>query len=406
MNRRKISRLILKKSISYLKSSITIFLVSILLAQTLTLLLANQFLIVEKDIIENQDTRMISVGGCFDKEGEYKRLDFDDSDKIKEIINNEHAELGVDVIGKYRGGDFYDDLGNVYTINSLDMGATEFFIQEFIQEDNTLYTQEFIKDKLVLDIMKVDIADDGGLIYSDVIPFEVYNKQIDFSNNPFMVELDQLGWSTDAYVSFNTFKDLMEVTHDITWDEMQRRYEKEGFTFLITDIYVFVDDVKQVETVAKTLDDNLYTTNYLFKSFDDISRTIQITIIIVGLIFAVILISTIINVVLAFKKYLNLQQKDIGIFRHFGYKKKEVRKIYALNIHRIFLRVLIVSEIYALVMGVLFLGIENIFRFIIPLMIIVFLLLVGVNQFITKKILKEYIEKDILVLLKTSKEFQ
>ena len=90
MNRRKISRLILKKSISYLKSSITIFLVSILLAQTLTLLLANQFLIVEKDIIENQDTRMISVGGCFDKEGEYKRLDFDDSDKIKEIINNEH----------------------------------------------------------------------------------------------------------------------------------------------------------------------------------------------------------------------------------------------------------------------------------------------------------------------------
>ena len=337
MHKKKISKLILDKSPSYLNISITMLIVSLLLTFTMTILVLSEFTQVEKTFIENENVRMIIVDGKKDNKG----LSYGDHNKIKAIIDKDFKGLNYKIINKYiYNGNAWDADNNEYFLMSLDKEANSFFEGESVIEENVLYTQIEIKPQIELEmigrITNTDVNDESSEEYEE-INFTIKNEVIDFEKNPFFINFNN-AINNYSYLSFNTFSSIMEEVHGATWDELTSDDSIQA-DFYVGETYLYIEEIRHGEAVARVLDKNEFLTNYIFKSFDDVSKSMKTTIIIAIVIILSLLIATILNFILSLDSYLKVQQKDMGILKHHGYNDQKIKQIYSNNIKKIFLKI-------------------------------------------------------------------
>ncbi|MCL1879924.1 MAG: hypothetical protein FWF71_04810 [Actinomycetia bacterium] len=104
-------------------------------------------------------------------------------------------------------------------------------------------------------------------------------------------------------------------------------------------------------------------------------------------------------------RYLRVQQKDMGILKHYGYTARSVARIYSRNLNRMFAAMAVLVALLVAVLGGIFLGPQN-WAYWVMIAAAVLLPLAIVNRAVYLFMVRRYARMDILDLVKTNKEFE
>jgi len=402
-NRNFVSKLILKKTSKFLKISISLFAFSLILITVFLDIFFNQYLQMKKDFVDNDNIHIIEISSFQVNKSFSRELNFDDKNVISKLITDYNKNIDFEVINEYQFNfGIENDSGDLFFLYGLDDFGAKFLNTDMLK-DYYLYSSGLNADTTTLNIPIIQI-NEGGLSSNTVQPVQFH---ID-SNIPSITPLSIYETVLDqTYISFNTYKHLIELIYNTKWDDFVSEYNTDNKFGIqaIYKIFVYVEDIKNVNTVAKILYENGYSTNYTFKSFDNFDQSIKNTILIAGALIALVFIIASIYIILSFNSYLRVQQKDMGILKHYGYTNQKIRRIYSHNINIIFAGMSVFMLI--IIIGVTMLLINTqIIKYILIVSACVYLPMFFINRIISYSLLNTYVKKDIYTLLKASKEFE
>jgi hypothetical protein len=319
------------------------------------------------------------------------------------LIKSENGNLKFVGINEYQFNfGFEKDNGEILFLYGLDDGGAKLIHKKELKPD-CLYSMDLTGDTTTLTIPVIDVQD-GGLSSSQ-------SEELIFSNDaeipsitPFTIHEST---SNQTFIGFATYKRIIERVYRTTWDSFVERYNSDNNFGIqaIYKIFIYVDDIKEVETVARIISDAGYSTNYTFKSFDNFADSIRNTINISSILILFVFLIASAFILFSFNSYIKVQQKDMGILKHYGYASSEIRKIYALTINRIFGFMSIFILVFIFAISTIFL-LESFIKYIIIISLCIFIPMFIINRAISYFMLRHYSNKSILDLLKSSKEFE
>lgn len=402
MNYKKISKMILKKSNKYLKISVALFAFSLIFLSTFLTMFINQYMQVKRDFIDNDNTHIIEV---FYKEHQNNvcELKFSDLEDIDIEIKTNFKDLQYDIVKEYQlNFGIEDENHNTVFIYGLSDNASKFLNGVELKNDNiyqNIANVEYINLKI-----PIISADKNGLTSNDIVSYQLKNNSINLKNTIFNSYKEQ---KDRAFVNFETYKKIIEQAYNINWDDFEHQFDIKNIFGIqaIHKVFIHINDLNQVEKVATIIDNMGFATNYTFKSFDNFSGSMNNTVFIFIILVFTILAITIIYMILSFNSYLKVQQKDMGILKQYGYSEMKIHKIYSRNINSIFIKVFYFITIFNVLIGLVFIGFKD-FSYILLIFGIVSLLQYIINRIIVNVLLKSYTKKNIMDLLKKSKEFE
>lgn len=399
-----ISRLIRKKSSSHLKISILLFVVSLVLISTASVFFINQYLQVEKDFIANHNTHTIEITSARGNAMHAVPLQFADEPILRDHISSLGSGTKYRLFKEYQFNfGIQDSEGNTHFIYGLDEDAAA-LLGDCSLERAVTCGQTDKGPAATLRIPVIDIHEDG-LSSSRFADYTVTHNTGVAENNPFSLYNDEQ--LDSVYVGSATFKDMIEAAYSVSWDEFVAQYDEDNPFGIqaLRKMYIYVEDLSQVEKIAELVNDKGYNTNYTFKAFDDFSQSMNNTLVLSVSLASLILIITASHVLLSFHSFLKVQQKDMGILKQFGYGNRMIQHIYAGNINRIFGQVAAGIAAYTAIICLLFVK-ERLLLYSFSLLFFLMIVLFIINRIIVLVIAKGYASKDILTLLKTNKEFE
>jgi ABC-type lipoprotein release transport system permease subunit len=165
-----------------------------------------------------------------------------------------------------------------------------------------------------------------------------------------------------------------------------------------------VNEFDDVKSIAEDIDELGYNVEYTLDAFENLSKSLKDSKVIGLFVLLCVLLIAIVNIILSSENYLRTSQKDMGILLHYGYDRKVVKKIYLNNFIGIFVRIAIGVFILNILVSSIFVR-QNLLAncTIICFIIAVILFVVFI---IVRQRLYRYLEKDILDLIKFSKEIE
>lgn len=404
MRNKKISDMILKKSSKYLRISVALFLMSLVMLASFLVMMANQYFQVRKDFLKNHNTHMIEVS-LHENSKRFDPLDFSDLDKIKSLIEKKYPDQKIQGFNQYTVNfGIESDTGESLFLNSIDDSGIQYLGMDNMN-DNCLYCDINTKaEDITLKIPNVDVSS-GGWESKNI-------SKLDFTSSasiPEKTPLNLYGKESNTYfVNYNTYKNIICTIFGIDWNNFVENYNDSNpyGVEAVSKVFIYVDNLKYVDKMADVISGAGYAVNYTFKAFDHFDGSMKNTFWIFMILTAFIIIITSINTVMSFNSYLKIQQKDMGILRHYGYDKNAVSKIYAHNVNKIFL--IIISAVLAITLIMSFIFIDvNMIPISFPLICAIVLIpLIIVNRYIVYSLVRKYTSQSIIKLLKYSKEFE
>jgi len=397
-----VSGLILKKSTKFLKISILLFAFSLMMIASFLVSFLNQYLQIEKDFINNNNTHIIEIS-AISKNNSSRELKFEDQYRIIEAVTQQNQNLEYRIIHEYQFNfGMEDSEGDIYFLYGLDDTAANLLGVSSL-EDYCLYSSLLTQKEITLHVPIIDVKE-GGLSSSRVENKKFKTNHSIIENNPFSIYEST---SSKNFISFNTYRKLIEMIYNISWEDYVIQFDESNPFGIqsIHKIYVYIDDLTKVEKAAKEINLLGYATNYTFKSFENFDESIKNTMLISAVLISTIFLITAVYIILSFNSYLKVQQKDMGILKHYGYYWKNIHRIYARNINGIFAGMSIFIIIFTIIIGFIFINISS-YVYIIFILIVILALLFTVNRIISIFILRSYVRKEIIELIKTNKEFE
>ena len=355
---------------------------------------------INEEFIKNENTHMIKINYKWDEYNQIEMLKFQDEKNIQKVLDEKYKNMyNTYAVYQIECG-VNSDTEDMYYIRAIDP-KTICMLGTYKQEENVIYQNTIKNNSVTLQIPKIRVSEDGCEAY-DCLKRNYQIKEIQNDNNIYSLYLD--GQLENSYVSHNDYKQIIEQIYDIKWNEIQDNYDN-GYNYgmnMIESYYVYVNDISDVKAIAEELENENYCTQYTMKAFQNLDGTVRLIIISAILFVMLIVIISTTSTIISFRNYYKLQQKDMGILKQMGYSQKTVWGIYSHGLNCIFgiilSAVFIVGSIIG--MGILeksnFIALGGVLLEVIILMIIIW----GVIS----NILYRYTQKDILILLKLSKE--
>ncbi len=402
--KKQVAELILKKSNSYLKISIVMFLLSLFLVSTSFLFLFKQYIQVDEDFISNENVRMIEITGKTEENGYARLLKFNDENEMRSALS-EYKDIHIYKMHQLNFG-VQDERGSTHFIYGLDEEAAHFLGDCHLNIGYACSKSKESEINLKIPIVQME---EGGLSSHSISNFLIKNKQGIIEKNPFVLySEDQNMLSNNAlYVGNQTFQKIIETSFRTNWSEFKRKYDNNNpfGVQALKSMYVYVDNISDIDRIAEKLGQYGYHVRYVFKAFDDLTLSIRNTAVIASLLSGAIVLVAALHLIFSFRAYLQIQQKDMGILKQYGYSSEEVYSIYSYNILNIFKKVTIFVFIYSIFISIWLIPVYH-FIYVIYVLVILLIIILVVYRIIVTNILQSYCFKNIIDLLKLSKEFE
>jgi len=399
------AKLLLKKSSGHLKISLIMFLVSITITGVIGLLYARQYFQYERDFLENVAMRTITVDMHFGNRA-VRPVRSIDVYEISQALINEFPNREITIIP-------------VYTTNTgLTMNGAQinFFAVEqshsFIADiDNMLdhwaYSIRQQPNPLALEISVLTEITDGGYV-SGALERVLLNSATGVSSNTPVLNTPNIFPSMLEYptifVNMNTFREIVAVLLNTETDNLDDVMDNNALVRL-SSIFVFVDDLRLVNSVSTFLVEQDYRTFAPVDSFDDFGETLSVAFWVFLLSSIVLLGMTTVNIFLSFRSFYRVQQKDMGVLSYMGFNNKRIFRMYNKNLGKKFLQIFALSSIFILLAGMIIFAFGHwltLAIFISSLFAFLCILYVAIVRFI----IRNYVKQDLLVLIRESKEFE
>lgn len=401
-NNKKIENIIMKKTSTYLKNAILIFLITIASFIFGVLFFWNQMNENEKNFMENEKVHFIQITGRVEDKT-YVTLTNKDINKISTIER--------EVTNKFDEVVMYEFVGAVEELTeepvkivAIDKSNYKYLSKDEMKE-SVFYTNEPVEGTSYgLLCPKLESDDQGNIVSRENVEIQYDLKNVIKSENESGILAIRNSMESLPMV-FVTHESMLSILQkagilDVSIDNIQQ-----AANIGPKDIFIYVEDVYDIDKCASKLQDNGYMINYVFDNFDSFSDSLKKSTIFIIALVVMLLITSAFNVLLSFNNYLKVQQKDMGILKFFGYSEKQIYSMYKGNIRKIFvlcfgiLAVYTILVLWAMDMINAILNIFTMIGLVGGILAIVYMLIV-------RLILKKLIEKDILFLIKYSKEFE
>lgn len=179
-------------------------------------------------------------------------------------------------------------------------------------EDNVLYTVSNMQDTVPLEISVVKIEENG---------FEAgenHTKSMKTStgvskNSP--VLSDDLMRDSDmeyCFVTTKTFEEIIPITLDGRAKSIKEALEMSASLVEIRSIYVVAENILMLNPAYSHLIEHNYRSYAKIDVFEDFSETISVSYLVYFCSSFVLLIMTTVNIILSFRSFYRVQQKDMA----------------------------------------------------------------------------------------------
>lgn len=396
-NLKKVSKLLRKKSTSYLKVSFVIFVISLIIVASISVVGISQYVNLQKEFIKNDNTHIICVGGI-EFGSRYDSLTMKDRETIDKIIKTSFPNMGFELIVQSRiPNGISDKDGNHFSLSVIGNDCAKWLKLDHM-EDDTIYSadsKENLPSEVCLELPVIK-SENGGMTADRYVDYQVSFSNKAGKKNIF--ETYDRSPGKHYYINYNTYLNLTSVMYQVPKDKLKTENN-------IDNIFVYVTEIQNVEKVADLLNGKGYATDYTLKAFESLDRTVQSLIKIGAVLIVIIFIFTCVNLILSFDSYIKLQKKDIAILKHLGYRDSDIQKIYRKNISGIFLKLGIGVTVYTALIGMLLVHFSK-WLYLLGVIAALDTALLLVFAVISGIVLNKYVKKGILELMKVDKAFE
>ncbi|MDR1018367.1 MAG: hypothetical protein LBM02_06660 [Lachnospiraceae bacterium] len=386
-----------KKTSTFLKISLTIFFLSLLLIISSVAFIFQQYIQSKNDFIENNNIHIIHISNTRSKnslQGSY--LKFSDIERLQQSIK------GSNIFTIYNlGFGISDSKDNSFFLQGIDNKAFKFYNVEKLKDSQGYLMKD--KDKIAkvqLNVPEISV-DDGGFTSDKTKEITVLIKKIDKKNT-----LEQLNSYSDntIIVNENTIKNIVKAMYKVSWVTYKKNYDIDNpyGVEIISEIDVYVKDFNKIRDVNDEIKREGYETSYVLSAFQDMQASLFKTYGVYISLLVFVLVISLINICFAYKNYIFSMEKDMGILRHMGYSEKEVFNMYFAIITNPYMKIVGVSGVYSLLLSIILLRIKFIGLFLILICLIALFFIVIIMAIVG--MIKKSTRKNILDLLKYSKE--
>lgn len=400
---KRIEKLVLKKSNSHLKISVILFLLTLMMPVFFIIYSMNEQKEKENNYTNNDNIHMIRLDGKVVDE-RYYPITNQESRKLETLLNDKGYCKKYDITTLFKIVGITDkETENGIEIYGISKKASNWIIEKELQ-DETVYMKECNGEQIELSVPVLTMVD-GGIEVNECDNVELKWKIGVKEDSPLLLYIHEFTDLQQGYVTEDTFLELLRHMYKLDEKVISLYAEEIENIVAVESIYVYVKDVYQIDEIANILKENGYCITYTFEAFDSLSTSLLKSNIILLCLLILIFTISVVNLIFSFWSYLKVQQKDMGILLFYGYSKKRLYRIYSRNINRVFIMVggsamILSSGIWLMVMKD-----DSIRSLFIILGLTMFIVLV-VSRIVLWGPLKKYLKKDLLKLIKQSKEFE
>ncbi len=402
-NEKYVSRVIIKKTKSYLKISYIIFLLILISFSSILISSLGQIFETKKNYYDNMNTHIIEVSS---KQGESNQTNILTYKDIEQIKNISKTNGDYSVFGEYtiNFGIPYGNDSNSIFIYSFEKEFSDMIGLDF-SDNNILYTNNtnIIDKPITLKIPVIENTDEG-FNSNNYKEFSLNAKKNNVKNLSFIKNI--ISNNSSVIVSKDKYQEIVNIMFNTTEEKFENsinNYDNLGIS-PIKKLFVYSNDINNVDYLADQLDSMKYNTTYAFSYYDNIADSLSISQIAIFSTLFLALIIMAFNLIFSSELYYKSIQKDLGILKHYGYSKKSVFNIYALNLRNIMLIILSLTVLFNIIFT-FFIARLDILKIILAVSLIegFFILIVSI---IIRYLLNKKCKKSTLRLLKYSKDFE
>jgi hypothetical protein len=398
------AKLLLKKSSGHLKISLAMFLASITITSIIGLLYARQYFQYEKDFLENVSMRTVNVDMHFGNQT-IRPVHSADIDDIAHALNEEFPNAKMTVIPVYSTNTGLTVDGA--PVNLFALEASHCFLLGLDEMlDNTAYSVRQQPKTIGLEINVLTETTEYGIVFGALERMLLNTSTGVSAKTPVLTSpniFPSMLENATIFINTNTFRSIVSTLLNTDVANLHDVMDRNDLVRM-EGLFVYVDDLRLVSQVSTFLTEQDYRSFAPADAFDNFGETLSVTFIVFLLSSIVLLCMTTINIVLSFRSFYRVQQKDMGILQYMGFSNKRILSMYRKNLGKKFLQILIFSSLFILLLGMIILSghwlvlsvfILSLFVFLCALFFVISWLIIG-----------KYVRQDLLVLIRESKEFE
>ncbi|MBP3222469.1 MAG: hypothetical protein J6M18_00890 [Actinomycetaceae bacterium] len=329
-------RLVVTRASKYTRFLGLIFFLMLVLVSVVVVFVQVQNQKLDKQFQNNKTMHFIEVESL-QRNNEREGLTFQDGEKILSIVREQTmGYVGVSFSWAFPFG-----------MPAHDDEDSNFFIEAFTGDDidklaglsleNAYRGLSTVRQgNVVLDVPVVSV-EEGGFSSNDSRAVSVEVDAFE-SDAPIDFFVSRAPSSSIIRISQPVFDEVLKGAFGISFDEYaQRSNEKNLPIDPINAVYVYVENLEDVEKVGNALQGRSYGVRYALDAFDD--GISQINMIIIGSIavLVVLIVAGTVGVIVNARAYIRLSRRDIGLLAHYGYERKTIASLYSCHILRILL---------------------------------------------------------------------
>ncbi len=271
-------------------------------------------------------------------------------------------------------------------------------------EDNVLYTVSNMQDTVPIEILVRKKTIIGNLTTPEAT--KTMKTSMGVARNSPVLSTDELRNENGeiCFVTTKTFEEIVPIIVDGKANSIQEALNLPE-ALVRMHIYVIAENSFKLRPVYLFLSDHNYNGLAKIDVFEDFSETISVSYLVYFCSSFVLLIMTTVNIILSFRSFYRVQQKDMGILRHMGFDIKRVYKMFKRNLRKKFIQILFISSAIIFITGLLLFGFER-YTVLAGFIAALCIFFTFVYFVVSKYIIFKYIKQDLLVLIRESKEFE
>lgn len=303
----KISRIIAKKKKYIFTILIAVFILIVVATTVIGSFSLYQYDTAKKNFVDNQFAKTIEVTSYSPRSNETRKLNSEDADRVKEILQTTDANCKVAIEYLIHFG-IPTANGDIIFVKSF---SDNFFVEGALESPNALVSKRTDGNcKLSLNIPV--IQNEGGGFVSDTSILKTY---------------DCLKIDDDSVLSGYFKEDEIIAPEKIFKDITSIMFPGEDYVD-VERIYVNVDSIADIKSVADMLSAEKYDVKHAFEYYSDLDVSIGRLLDFSLVVLVLLLVFALVFLVSMFELSLKNSVGDIAVLKHLGFRSGTINKIY------------------------------------------------------------------------------
>ncbi|MFH7819688.1 ABC transporter permease family protein [Neobacillus thermocopriae] len=397
MNKNLVVKILRKKTHRYLTISVIILVVSLTMINLMFSYLANQYYMINRDYLTNNNVKVIHVDGKAEQ-GNSTQIELQDVQSINTLLKKKGLDNKAKAYPIYILPTVFD--------HSLETGISLMGLSEelafLISENCTLRDNHICLPKADAKEIQIKLPvieeKDGGFSSNETADVTLTAEQGATNENAILIH--SIPNNYQAYVNEQEAHQFLKTMFKNSPNSFE--YIEQSH---LDKVIVYVKDIKDVDTIGELLKNHNYFTSYTFNSFENFSANIssaQMILIILGIVFLII---SIITAILLMVNFMRIQRKEMAILKLIGYETTSISSIYTRLLTRILGRIFLITVLLYLI-SYLFKWIPISFSYFLIIIGLDFLILLITLAFVYLLGVKKMSSLSMIELLKKGKEFE